>query len=43
MKASIVDELDLDLMSPAFSRDAGRRQHLTPLQTTLARKMRGEE
>jgi hypothetical protein len=45
MEASIVDELDLDLdlISPAFSRDAGRRQRFTPLQTTLVRKMRGEQ
>jgi hypothetical protein len=43
MESSIMDELDLDLISLAFSRDAGRRQHLTPLQTTLVKKMRGKQ
>jgi hypothetical protein len=43
VEAPIVDELDLDLISLAFSRIVGRRHRPAPLHTTMVRKMRGKQ
>jgi hypothetical protein len=43
MKALIVDELELVLISPAFSSTARCRQRSASFHTTMAKKKRGKQ